>query len=54
MHKKLSFWKSGIRIGGYIIGCAASVISHDWIMYVAFVILVASEVIGVVEELGEK
>ena len=54
LHKKISFFKSGIRILGYVIGAIASVHSHDMFMHWAFVILVASEVIGIIEELGEK
>jgi hypothetical protein len=65
-HKKLSFLKSGIRILGYILGMLASVgcgivgstsldsIDGAMVLFIAFAILIVSEVIGIVEEFGEK
>ena len=42
LHKKISFFKSGVRIVAYLIGCAA------------FDVLVLSEIVGIYEEVGEK
>jgi hypothetical protein len=53
-HKKISFWKSGLRIFGYVIGAGAAAYNRDYIMYWAFLILIASEVLGIFEEIGEK
>jgi hypothetical protein len=51
-HKKISFLKSSIRIVGYVFGFLAFVDSV--LATLAFTILIVSEVIGVIEEFGEK
>ncbi len=51
-HKAISFIKSFIRILGYV---ALAIAFGDNVMgYAAAVILVLSEVLGIVEEIGEK
>ena len=52
LHKKISFLKSAVRIGGYFIGAFAFV--HNTPAFIAFYVLIVSELIGIVEELGEK
>lgn len=52
LHKKISFYKSAVRLVGYILGMAA--FWNNTLAFVAFAVLFISEVIGVVEELGEK
>lgn len=50
-HKKISFVKSGIRILGYILGGLAF---KNEPLAAAFFVLVISEFIGILEEIGEK
>jgi len=50
-HKNISFIKSAIRIIGYFMGLAAF---HPTLLGRAFCVLIFSEVIGIIEELGEK
>jgi len=51
-HKKISFAKSFIRIFGYFaLGLA---FGDNTMGFAAAMILVASEVLGIVEEIGEK
>lgn len=52
VHKKISFVKSAVRIAGYVLGILA--FPFSFFGQVAFVVLIASEVIGVYEEIGEK
>jgi hypothetical protein len=52
LHKKISFFKSGVRIVAYLIGCAAFV--HNTAAFMAFYVLVLSEIVGIYEEVGEK
>jgi len=52
LHKKISFVKSAIRIIGYFGGMIA--FNHQIVALSAFAVLVVSEVIGIIEELGEK
>ena len=50
-HKRISFVKSGVRIFGYLI----VVMSYPRTYLAgAFVFLIFSEVVGILEELGEK
>jgi hypothetical protein len=52
LHKKISFVKSAVRVLGYF---GLMVAFGDNVTgYFAGVILVVSELIGIVEELGEK
>lgn len=51
-HKILSFIKSTIRIFGYVTLSLAFPLNE--MIFFAAVILVFSEVIGVIEEVGEK
>ena len=44
-HQKISFWKSGLRFVGYFL------LPFD--MVLACIVLVISEVLGIVEEVGE-
>lgn len=48
-HAKISYLKSAIRMAGCVIGAAFSG-SGLWL---AFLILFAAEIIGIVEEFGE-
>jgi hypothetical protein len=52
IHKKISFVKSTIRIFGYFAICTA--FPDNPMAFFAAFILVISEAIGIVEELGEK
>jgi len=58
LHKKISFIKSTIRLFGYAVGAFSTVHSDDpflaTVLFYAFVVLFVSEIIGVIEELGEK
>jgi hypothetical protein len=52
-HQAISFIKSTVRILGYVIGAGAAWgLDYVWFFW-AFVVLVASEIIGVIEEVGE-
>ena len=51
LHKKISFVKSAIRILGY------GLLAYVWptyFMWVVAIVLILSEIIGIIEELGEK
>lgn len=52
-HKKISLIKSAVRIAGYVIGGYAFQYTN-FFATVAFIILIGSEGLGIVEELGEK
>jgi hypothetical protein len=52
IHKKLSFLKSTIRSFGYWFGALA--FGDNPMAYLAFIVLIVSEAIGVIEEFGEK
>ena len=49
-HQTISFLKSGIRIAGYLLLIPYSL----WWLATPALILVMSEVVGIVEEFGEK
>jgi len=51
-HKIISFAKSFIRIGGYF--ALAEAFGLNIMGFAAALILIASEVLGIVEEIGEK
>ena len=51
-HKLFSYIKSGIRLAGYLVGAYA--FQHNTPAVVAFAILFAAEIIGVMEEEFEK
>lgn len=57
-HKKISFIKSTIRLLGYVAGGYSAVYADSIqmanLLTWAFGILFVSEIIGVIEELGEK
>jgi hypothetical protein len=46
LHTKTSFLKSGLRIGGYLLLLAI----HNPTIQPAVLVLVASEIIGIIEE----
>jgi hypothetical protein len=48
-HKQISFVKSGVRIAGYVMGGYA----FNGLLAMAFVVLIVSEIIGILEEIGE-
>ena len=50
-HKKISFVKSAVRIVGYFMGLVAF---HHTLLGGAFYVLILSEMVGIIEELGEK
>ena len=50
-HKALSFLKSGIRIIGYFVLWLAFPVNPE--IFAASMILILSEIIGIVEEVGE-
>lgn len=52
LHKKISFIKSTVRMLGYFAGILGA--GLNVVMFYAFVILMISEVIGIVEEIGEN
>ena len=55
LHKKISFVKSVIRILGYILGASTFYGGNFGVTAcVTFGVLVISEIIGIIEELGEK
>lgn len=56
-HAKISYWKSGVRIIGYLLGINAALmptLSSRFAapLFGAFLILVVSEVVGIIEEIG--
>ncbi len=51
-HKQISFAKSFIRIFGYF--ALALAFGNNTTGFVAAMILIASEILGIVEEVGEK
>lgn len=52
LHKKISFVKSAVRIVGYVLLIVA--FPYSFFGQLAGVVLIASEGIGIIEELGEK
>jgi hypothetical protein len=51
-HKTISLIKSGLRILGYALGVTA--FFHNDLAAGAFLILIWSEILGIMEEAGEK
>lgn len=49
LHAKFSYVKSAIRIAGYV---ALFGVSHHPAVWVAAVLLIGAEIIGIVEEFG--
>lgn len=45
-HQAISFWKSGIRLLGYALLASS--------LYAAIMTLILSELIGILEEVGER
>ena len=50
-HAKISYLKSAFRLLGYGIGAGISYLI-PWLM-IAFIVLAAAEIVGIVEEFGE-
>ena len=46
LHKRISYWKSGIRIAGYLV----LFFSNSLVIVIAGMVLVISELVGVAEE----
>ena len=52
-HAKISYLKSAFRLLGYGLGAGASInLDAPWLVW-AFGVLMAAEIIGIVEEFGE-